>query len=104
MAKTAAGVPVLWESFLGVLWIFLLVSDWDHAYASLGADPRADSAACALLHVKLVSASEPFREQNFLVGVLQGECSFEDVFDSFVHCLEYHADCASSYLSASTGQ
>jgi len=91
MTETATGVPILWESFFGVLRVLLLVGYWDHADASFGADPCADSAAGAFLHVELVSSPEPFRKEDFLVGVFHGECSFEDVFDSFIHCPECHA-------------
>ena len=52
MTKTATGVPVLWKPFLRVLIVLLLVRYRDHADASLGADPRADSATSAFLHVE----------------------------------------------------
>jgi hypothetical protein len=86
MAKAASGVPVLWESFFRVLWIQFFVCDWDHAYASFWADPGAYSAASAFVHVELVSASVALGEEYFLVRVLHGEGSLEDVFDSFIHC------------------
>ena len=85
MTKTASGVPILWETFLGVLRVLFLVRNWDHAYATFGADPCADSAAGAFVHVELVPAPEPFGEKYLLVGVFHGESAFEDVFDSFIH-------------------
>jgi alpha-D-ribose 1-methylphosphonate 5-triphosphate synthase subunit PhnL len=90
MAKAASGIPVLRESILRVLWVFFPVCGLDERYASLRADPRADSAACALLHVEDVSPPEPFGEQYFLVGIFHGESSFEDVPDSFVHRFKDH--------------
>jgi len=62
MAKAAAGVPVLWESVLGILRVRFSVGRRDEGYASLRADPRADSAASTFFHVEDVAASEPFRK------------------------------------------
>ena len=52
MTKTAACVPVLWKPFLRVLVILLVIRYWYHADASFGADPSADSATSAFLHVE----------------------------------------------------
>ena len=62
MTEAASRVPVLWEAFLWVLRIFLVVRHGDHADAAFRADPCADSSACALVHVEQVSTSEALGE------------------------------------------
>jgi hypothetical protein len=85
VAEAAARVPVLWKTLLRVLRILFVVCYWYQCDASFRADPSADSAASAFLHIEQVSASKSFRKQNFLIGVLHREGALEHVLDAFVH-------------------
>ncbi len=91
MAKATSSVPVLWEALLRVLRILFRICDRNHGYASFGTDPGADAATRALFHIEEVSSAEAFRQHDSLVRVLHCESAFEDVFDSFIHCLKYRA-------------
>jgi hypothetical protein len=86
VTEAATRVPVLWKTLLRVLWVLFVVCYGHQCDASFWADPSADSAACAFLHVEQMSASKSFGEQEFLIGVLHREGAFEHVLDTFVHC------------------
>jgi hypothetical protein len=67
-----------------------MAGDWNHADASFGADPGADAASRAFVHVEQMSSSEAFGQLEFLIGILHSKCAFEDVLDAFVHFSKKH--------------
>jgi len=70
VAEATSCIPILWETHLRVLRIFLLFLNRNHADAFFRAYPSTDSAARTFVHVKQMSTAKTFRKQDLLVRIL----------------------------------